>query len=198
MSSKSAPFYVVYEPPPGSTPFEFVYSSTTYTIQPPDGYWKKVPVKTKVGDILHPTTGKVLSEKFTFTEEWVPDPVKTATGKRPTNGLYVTEAQWTVMNSGAYDERKGYLRILHDEEVALNRATARVHADHQAELGEIKRAHVEKAKQLVIEAEKQADALREQIKTGQLAAVAAELGIDPKEMEALAKARKKSEKRATE
>lgn len=140
-------------------PFEFVYSSTVYVIQPPDKFWKRVKQPYVVGKKRN-SHGDVIGEVVAERDVWAPDEDKNATGAKPKNWLYISHDIWQFLNNSKHrdevhwllpethmaermeDEKKRLEQEMHQELESKRRLLSsqleKARAEHETELAKIK------------------------------------------------------------
>lgn len=183
---------VVYSPPPGSPPFEFVYSSTRYIIQPPDQRWKEIDEDYVIGSIFHEVTKTPIRNYMGKRKRWVVDEEATAAGDLPDNVKWISESCYHVAKSAANAPLNRYIHTMKDIDARTRIYEEELSQSASVKKAEAERAHHKELQQLAMQHEQQKMALIKQ-KRADLAAAekaAKEAGIDLEELKKEIAARK--------
>jgi hypothetical protein len=163
---------VFYNPPPGSPPFAFEYSSQEFVFQPPDKYWKKVgewidgaAVMRKDGKgPAFDANGKPKTHKV-FVWKWIPDDERNAALERgevlrPQNYLDCSKGQLSVIFQGKNAEAAQWMKREDQFKSEHRDALAAMQSDFEQQVADLKRRQQAALRKLTAQVEQAESALQ--------------------------------------
>jgi hypothetical protein len=200
---------LIYNPPVGSPPFEWQYSSQNFVVQPPDQPWKKVEEEYEIGPLLHPKLGTKMTEqnnhlkrirngvKYGIRQKWVVDEEAKSRGVTPHNTLWVTPQCYRSAKKARNAPLNEYITEMTAAQAQERKFMAEIEQETARKLQAAQKAQDKVLQEAALERERQKAELKREY-NADMKKFAEELGVDLAELQAMVAERKKgSQKRAT-